>query len=176
MPSSGTDQPGTGNLFGLSDEEILRAAGEVLQTRWQEAQALRISETRRLYRQYVAKQPARPHGLGKPVKLSQGEALLLFALERNKYEVEGHCSNGSRWHGSAHCKHHIRESAMCLMAQSRQDMLLGLWASVSEQESCENIVLLEEHLQGSVVQKHIRDLHKELRRQEREPDSLEEDE
>lgn len=96
------------------------------------------------------------HRLSTPRKLSTEEALLLFALERNGYEVKGESlgrKQGGSWHGHAECKNHIREMALVQMAPDRLSLLWTLWQQVSE-----GGVLTEHHLQGGLRRKHIREL------------------
>ena len=162
----------------MTDEEILGAASVILATRQKEAAAVTAAEIQRLYKQYANKRGAAPHDLGKPQKLAPEEALLLFALERNKYVVEAECPNKretGRWHGSALCKYNVRAGAITMRADSRHDALLSLWATVSDQEGTDRIVLTEEHLQGALVQRHLRELHQELKAQERGKTGAEED-
>lgn len=135
----------------MSDDEVLARAAAILTERKEAQQA----EGRRLYRQYARKRAGEPHQLGKPKKLLPKEALLLVALERNRYNVEAECPNGNRWHGDATCTHHVRGSAIATMAASRLELLWALWTSVSSQDG-DTVQLTEEHLRGSVIRRDIK--------------------
>ena len=131
----------------MTDAEILARAAVILA----EHEEARSAEAKRLYTKYARKRAGEPHDLGKLKKLLQGEALLLFALERNLYKVEAECPNGNRWHGDATCIHQARGSAIAMMAASRLELLWALWATVSDQDG-NTVILTEEHLRGSIVQ------------------------
>jgi len=163
------------NLFTMSDDEILAAAQEITAIRHQETIAAMATETARLYKLYASKRDQEPHNLGKPKALTREEALLLVALERNRYDVNVESPNGGIWSGSAFCRYGVRSGTFVMRAQSRRDVLLGLWASVSEQDGKGGVLLTEEHLRGSLVQAHIRDLWQEVRRQEAEGDTEDDD-
>jgi len=109
---------------------------------------------KRLYAQYARKRAREPHHLGKPKRLLTEEALLLVALERNRYQVEAECPNHNRWHGDASCPDHRRESVIITMAVSRLELLWSLWASVSDQPE-ETVTLTEQHLRGGVVRRDL---------------------
>jgi hypothetical protein len=130
----------------LTDPEILARAAVILAER----EKARSAELRRLYYKYARKRAGEPHQLGKPKKLLPDEALLLVALERSRYGVEAGCPNGNRWHGDATCTHHVRGSAIAMMAASRLELLWALWATVSDQDG-DTVSLTEAHLRGSIV-------------------------
>lgn len=160
------------NPAGLSDDEILAAAATVA--------ARRAATTRahldRLFRTYARGRAQAPHALGRPALLPD-EALLLTALERNRYDVEAEPAGG-RWNGEASCRHHVRDTVMLLRADTRLDLLWGLWAAVSDPARHEDNgeasgdapsthvpTLTEEHFAGSVVQADIRVLNRAVRTQ-----------
>ena len=134
----------------MSDDEILARAAAILAER----EEARSAELRRLYTKYARKRASQVHHLGKPKKLLSDEALLLVALERNRYEVEAECPNGNRWHGDATCTHQARGSAIATMVASRLELLWALWATVSDQDG-DTVSLTEAHLCGSVVQSDL---------------------
>lgn len=159
-----------GDLFTMTEDEILRAASQIITTRQQDREKAKAAEIHRLFKDYVSGRPAAPHNLGKPQKLTEEEAILLFAMERNKYTVEADCPNekcGGRWHGSAWCKYNAREGAVSMLAASRHDLLLSLWASVSGQDGDTDVLLTDRHMQGSLVRQQIRALWKEAEEQDR---------
>lgn len=160
------------NLFSMTEDEILGAASEITSRRIQDAINRNSAETTRLFKLYASKRNDNPHNVGKPKKLTEIEALLLVALERNKYEVEAEQPNKTKWSGTAFCRFNARGATLSMRAESRQDLLLGLWACVSDQGggTGAGAKLTEAHLQGSIVQRDIRELNSELRRQELEPD------
>jgi hypothetical protein len=153
------------DLFTQTDDEVLEAATEILRSRAIRQHDLRRAETRRLHGLYVPKEHDAEHNLGIPKKLSEEEALLWQALHRNRYIVHGERVAGGTWNGDAFCRYNIREGAICIRAASRHDLLLALWASVSDQ-TADSIVLTEQHLQGALVKQHIRQLHREIRKEE----------
>ena len=149
----------------MTDDDIVHAARAILLKRDVERQEAIAATRARLYKCYARSRSAQPHCLGKPTKLSQEEALVLTAIERNKFEVEAQQnSDTDRWAGDAECKHHARAGALCMGARSRIELLWGLWGSVSTQG--DDVTLTEDHLQGSIVQRDLRDLTRELREQE----------
>lgn len=113
-----------------------------------------------LFRRYAAKRAKEPHTLGAPRALSKVEALLLVALERNGYRVEVE-KGQSRWHGDALCRMNVQDGATVHSAQSREDALWALWASVSGQDGGA-VSLAEEHLTGSVRRANIRKFLKKV--------------
>jgi len=152
----------------MDDHATLLRAGEILARRERE----REERVQQLFRTYARQRAKEPHSLGKPKVLHPEEALLLVALERNKYVVEAQQGDSRRWNGDAECRFHVRASVISLGAPSRLDLLRGLWASVSGQEGADQdgstVTLTEAHLQGSVVQADLRRLNRELREQERQ--------
>lgn len=149
------------NLFGeLNDQEVLERAVTILAAR----QEQRDEEKKRLFRKYARHRGKEPHDLGKPKTLLPEETLLLFALERNKYVVHAY-QGETRWHGEATCRHHARGTVLSMGSSTRLELLWALWASVSDQTG-DTVTLEEHHLRGSIVQRDIRQLQKELREQE----------
>lgn len=153
------------SLFTMADDDILRAAAQIVATRQHETKKARAAETQRLFKTYAAGRLKTPHPFGKPQALTQEEALLLFALEHNRYVVEVEAGSNGRWSGSAFCQYNVREGAISMRAESRHDLLLSLWASVSDQEG-DSIAILEDHLKGTLVQAQLRQLWKEVKEQE----------
>jgi len=164
----------------MDDDEILMRAAEILTQRKRASEEIRAAEVKRLFKRYAQHRAQEDHHLGKPKKLLPLEALLLVALERNKYVV---CieKGESRWHGDAECKFHLRGTAMALSADSRLDLLWALWASVSDQVIDDGhgsvtiiptVLLEEEHFRGSIVQRDIRALNREVRAQNKAEDRL----
>lgn len=149
----------------MTDDEVIRLAGEIVQKRTQEALELMQAETNRLHRKFIGSRKL-AHDLGSPKPLTQHESLLLFALERNKYIVEGDSPNGARWNGSASCKHNARETVISMGCASRHDLLIALWAGVSGQDNCDAVQLTEQHLEGSLVQSDIRALWDVVRQEQ----------
>ena len=158
----------------MNDDEILSKAAAILNTRRAEHQQAKETETKRLFDSYGGRRLQQPHDLGSPRKLLPEEALLLVALERNKYVVKTE-KGQSRWHGDAECRFHLRGTALSLQAETRLDLLWELWATVSDQVSPHEkggllmnaeVTLTEAHLQGSVVQRDLRQLQREVRLQE----------
>lgn len=150
-------------LFSMSDDQIVAEAARITAERKEQADRHQAEEINRLYRKYATGRDKSPHGLGKPQRLEPMEALLLVALERNKFVVEAHL--GGRWFGDAYCKHNLRAGAMA-SGTSRLDLLMGLWQIASGQTD-DAVMLTEEHLNGSVVQADLRALHAEVREQDR---------
>jgi hypothetical protein len=161
-------------LFDMTDDQVLVEAARIVSERRGQAQRFQAQEVQRLYKKYAThrtrlnpapKTESDPpeDKLGKPLRLEPMEALLLVALERNKFIVEAH--EGGRWFGSAHCKYNLRGGAMG-SGTSRLDLLMGLWQIASDQEGGA-VTLTEEHLNGSVVQAHLRQLNAEVRAQDK---------
>lgn len=143
----------------LSDNEILERAASILKDRQTEA----TEELRRLHKTYGRAPLTLEHQLGKPKKLSMVEALLVAALDRTRYRVSAECPNNNRWHGDAECKYHARSSVIVMMMPSRLELLWALWQGVSDQTE-KDVTLTEDHLRGSILHRHLRELTKELKR------------
>lgn len=160
-------------LFDLSDDQIVAEAARIMADRRDAAIKANQAETQRLFNCYAKhiqntpeseEKPRGPFIFGSPKALTQEEALLIAALERNKYRICMH-EGESHWWGDAVCEHGVQDGAICA-ANSRRDLLLSLWAGVSGQTEGD-IKLTEEHLNGSVVQAHLRVLNAEVRKQDR---------
>lgn len=155
-------------LFDLTDDQVLAEAARIVTERRALASRNQAEEVKRLYKKYAVGRDKQPHELEKPQRLEPMEAILLVALERNKFVVEchtgGHKGALPTWWGTAHCKHNVRAGAI-VSGSSRLDALQGLWQEVSHQEGM--ILLTEEHLNGSIVQADLRQLRQELKEQDR---------
>lgn len=145
----------------LSDDQILERAAQIAKERLEASRNEAQAETRRLYRQYGRRPLKLEHDLGKPKKLGLVETLLVAALDRTRYKITAECPNGNRWHGDAECASGVRGMVIAMMHASRLELLWELWRSVSNQP-VERVTLTEDHLQGSVYHKHLRELGKEL--------------
>ena len=149
------------------EDALLVSAGAVAQRTSEQRQSEQASE-KRLFKLYAQPRLDHPHALGKP-NLSQVEALLLVALERNGFEVETEKGENA-WSGDATCRYGVQTGAVVCLVHERLDLLWALWAAVSDQQ--DPVTLTEEHLKGCVRRKNIRALQAELRAQKGQKEGL----
>lgn len=151
----------------LTEDQILQEAQRITAERAAE-QAFRHKRQWQAWYNRYARSAGPAHNLAKPRKLLPEEAVLLYALERNGYTVEGEAPNlsqGGKWHGHAECRWHLRDMVISQFAPDRLSLLWSLWTGVSGKSE-----LTEEDLQGGLRRTQIQQLQKELREQKPEPD------
>lgn len=147
----------------LSDEQILLKAAQILAQRQEDEAFMRKRRVQDWYARYARPEAGHTHQLSTPRKLPPEEAVLLFALERNGYTVQGEAPNlkqGGKWHGHAECRWHLRDMVISQFAPDRLTLLWSLWEGVSGRTN-----LTEEDLQGALRRQHTRQLQKELQEQ-----------